>query len=70
MMALPAARAVRLYCTGLSHKPVSAAIPNAKMVKITDFTDFWITLIKEISEIHQSKKSVIQKQTYEVLKTS
>jgi hypothetical protein len=29
-MALPAARAMRSYCTGLSHKPVSAPIPNTK----------------------------------------
>jgi hypothetical protein len=28
IMALPAARALRSYCTGISHGPVSAAIPN------------------------------------------
>ncbi|MEO6523934.1 MAG: hypothetical protein ABIN91_19780 [Mucilaginibacter sp.] len=29
-MALPSARAIRSYCTGLSHEPVSASIPNAE----------------------------------------
>jgi hypothetical protein len=30
-MALPAARAMRSYCTGFSHRPVSAPIPNAEV---------------------------------------
>jgi hypothetical protein len=29
-MGVACGRAVRSYCTGLSHKPVSASIPNAK----------------------------------------
>ncbi|MES2807078.1 MAG: hypothetical protein V4619_00535 [Bacteroidota bacterium] len=29
IMALPAARAIRSYCTGLSHRQVSATIANA-----------------------------------------
>ena len=28
--AFPAGRAIRLYCTGINHGPVSAAIPNAE----------------------------------------
>ena len=33
--ALPAARAICLYCTGISHGPVSASITNAKIDQVT-----------------------------------
>ncbi|SDF79462.1 hypothetical protein SAMN05192573_101405 [Mucilaginibacter gossypii] len=31
LRALPQARAIRSYCTGLSHRPVSAPITNADL---------------------------------------
>lgn len=37
-MALPAARALRSYCIGISHGPVSATIPNAEKSPKVNFT--------------------------------
>jgi len=45
ILPLPSARALRSYCTGVNHGPVSPSIPNAACpnLDLKDFIDFGIS---------------------------